>query len=92
MVDGGQRFRDGDPLSGKPMKRFGEGDDVESLPAPPNADEIIAAAEEIVAPKEEVKEKCACGFPIELCRRFQGSPLAIVFYMAGHPDEYPPEG
>lgn len=88
-----QKFRSGSPFDGKPMKRFGEDSDAAALPAPPQIDEVVKAAEEVLeAPKEEIKHKCACGFPLELCHRFQGSPLAIMFYMAGHPDEYPPEG
>lgn len=82
-----QKFREGDPFSGKPMKRFGEGDDTKSLPAPPQVDEVIAAGEEVLKDVEVQEERCACGFPMDLCKKYKGVPGLIVLHMAGLPLE-----
>lgn len=72
-----QKFRSGDPFSGKPMKQFGE-DDENPLPAPPKIDEVVAAGEEVLkqevdpTPAEYVGMRCPCGKEWKDCAGFFG--------------------
>lgn len=66
-----QKFRSGDPLSGKPMKQFGEDDPANALPAPPQIDEVVAGAEEALKKGEVQEWRCPCGNSKEGCMEYQ---------------------
>ncbi len=79
-----QKFREGNPLDGKPMKRFGEDDsEANALPAPPKIDEVVAGAQEALDPDrcpDEYKGlKCPCGNEWKDCHGFFGMPKEDTF-------------
>lgn len=77
-----RKEKKGNPFEG-PMKRI---EPPVALPAPPDISTIIEEPKQEEKPTQEAKEDrglCPCGYPQELCVRFNGNPLAIALYMAG---------